>query len=75
MKSNVAVDFSTVEGESAALRGYRAAKEAYAIMLRIPHTGTLRVDAQGALCGLRDFIAEVEGRTSQEVQEEYEART
>jgi hypothetical protein len=56
--------------------GYQAAKEAYSILLRIPYIDNLDLflDAQPALSKIRDYIAEVEGRTAFEVQEEYEQK-
>jgi|GEM_PF-4150947 hypothetical protein len=70
----VRVQFGNVEATKIGLQGYEAAKEAYTTLLRIPHGAELRIGAQPALSGLRDFIAAVEGRTSQEVQDEYESR-
>lgn len=74
MSHPVRVQFGSVVATRIGLQGYEAAKDAYATMLRIPHGTELRIEAQAALSRLRDFIAVMEGRSAQEVQEEYESR-
>ena len=54
--------------------GFMAAEEAYLILLQIPHDTKLRLNAQLAMCSLRDFIADTSGRDAESVQNEYEAR-
>ena len=56
------------------LQSYCVVKEAYQTLLQIPHQNALRWKAQRVLSALRDFIADIEGRSSQEVQEEYEQK-
>lgn len=53
-------------------RALLALRAGYFQLLQLPHD-TLRLRSQRALCLLRDAIAEAEGRTAEEVQDEYEA--
>lgn len=57
---------------AAAPIGLAAAEEAYAAILQIP-MNHWRISNQSTYCALRDFIAEATGRTSEDVQNEYEA--
>lgn len=58
---------------AAAPLGFEAAHIAYLSLLTVTSV-VWRLRNMQAYCYLRDFIAEATGRTSQEVQEEYEAR-
>jgi hypothetical protein len=49
-------------------------RAAYAALLMLPHAGVSRLKLQGALGAVRDEIARVEGRDSQDVQDTFETR-
>lgn len=54
---------------------YRHALEkSYLILLQIPHDSNLRLRALGALCACRDSLAELCGKSEQEIQETFEER-
>lgn len=46
---------------------------AYLTLLRLPH-GACRARSQALLAGMRDEIARLEGRTAEDVQNEFEER-
>jgi hypothetical protein len=56
---------------AAAPVGLSVAMQVYTELLRLP-VGSERIRLQGALCSLRDYIAEATGETPQAVQEEFE---
>lgn len=61
---------------AAAPTGLQEARSIYAWLLcELPVTCLVTSECQERLCGLRDFIALAEGRSSQEVQESFETYT